>query len=194
MRNAMEHDILTSGTSRVLDRKFRLSVLSCNTSDRTAQVLAIQGGLHVLDLELSDIEVVQSEKSDRIINVERQAESLHEIFTLLQRTGVRSKLRRSQLDSTVLDVHSHLQLQVFHQWRVDLGPVRLERSHAVWWHRDLPGLNAISLVDIFCGRKDGAAFFVDAHLTVFSRVRLGRGVGHIRGRRGGIDQDIVLIY
>lgn len=55
-----------SSFAGVLDSEFRLSVLSGNTTNRTRQVIAVQG-LHILDLEGVQVQVIQTKQCSGVL-------------------------------------------------------------------------------------------------------------------------------
>lgn len=58
-----QHDSCLAG---VLDSELCLSVLSCNTTNGTGQVVAVQG-LDILDLEGIQVQIIQTKQSGGIL-------------------------------------------------------------------------------------------------------------------------------
>jgi hypothetical protein len=180
-----------TGPAGVLNGKLGLSILASNTTNRTAKMLSVER-LHILNLESLDIQVVQSEKSNRIVDIEAVGESTDKVRALLESTNVRGELGGSEFDGPALDVHADLKLEVLDDGRADFGPVGLEGCHAVRRNGHLASLDAISGIGLLCRCEDGAALFVDAHLIVCRGI--GHGVGDIGLRRSlGIDQDLIVL-
>ena len=159
--------------ARVLDGVFCLAVLSSNTADRTAQVISLQG-LYVLDLERLDVELVDPEKSDGVGDLESHGEGLDKVLTPLEGIDALGRLLgAAQLDDLARRIHADLELEVLDQWRVYLGPLTLERGHAVRRDGDFSLIGAMGLLVGDCGERRPA--FED----VFSSSWCGCGVGHV---------------
>ena len=78
------HDSCSCG---VLDRKLCLSLLTTNTSDTSAQVIAVQS-LHVLDLKSLKVQVIKSENCDCVLQIKAKHEAFQKVSTFLNRTNV----------------------------------------------------------------------------------------------------------
>jgi hypothetical protein len=175
----------------VLNGKLGLSILASNTTNCTAKMLSIER-LHILNLKSLDIQVIQSEKSNRIVDIEAEGESADKVCALLESANVRGELGGSEFYGAALDVHSDLELEVLDDRRADFGPVGFEGGHAVRRNGHLASLDAISGMGLLCRCENGATLFVDAHLGVGSG--FDHGVGNIWLRRSlGIDQDLIIL-
>lgn len=93
-------------------------------------------GLHILDLKGLKEQIVQSENSNGVLQIETKHKGLNEVSTLLYGSHVLSSLRRPNLDSPSLGVHTDLQLHVLHECLEYALPVLLERGESVARHGD----------------------------------------------------------
>lgn len=103
---------------RVLDGKLGLAVLSCNTTDSTAQSILTESLADVLDVEGLNVEGVQAEESDGVVDVETHGESRDEIGAHLEGIVALGEFAGSELNSLLLDVHANLKLAVLNEWGV----------------------------------------------------------------------------
>lgn len=77
---------------RILDSKLSLSFLTADTANTTTQMVAMQG-LHVLDLESLQVQVIETKNGNRVLKIESQHEALEEISAFLNRANI---LRRTR--------------------------------------------------------------------------------------------------
>ena len=116
----------------VLDSELCLALLSTNTADASAQVVSVKG-LDVFDLERLKVQVVQSEDSDSVLQVETKHEALEEVSALLDGSDVLGVLGCLQLYCSPLRVHSHLELHVLDKSLQNAVPFLLQ------WCEPVPG-------------------------------------------------------
>jgi hypothetical protein len=142
--------------------------------------------LDILDLESLDVQIIQTQQSNSVVQIETQAESVDEICTLLQSTSVIGESACAELDILVLCVDSALQLEVLNQRRVNFGPCVLQRSPAVGWYGDFAGFGAGVSVGGLLGSEEWLR--VDGHGCVFGGLS-----GVLDGRSiGGADEHLVI--
>jgi hypothetical protein len=111
------------------------------TANSSAEMLALEC-LDILDLESLNVQIIQTQQSNSVIQIETQAESVDKVCALLQSTSVVGESACAELDILVLGVDSALQLEVLNQGRVDLGPCVLQGSPAVRRYGDFAGFGA----------------------------------------------------
>lgn len=106
------------GEPTILNRKLGLSVLACNTTNRTSQSIGAEGLTNILDIEGLNIERIETEQGNGIVNVEAHGEGGDEIGTHLQGFGSGGVSAGAELDALLLDVHADLELAVLYKWGV----------------------------------------------------------------------------
>ena len=155
------------------------------TANSSAEMFALQR-LDILDLKSLDVQIIQTQQSNSIIQIETQAESMDEICALLQSSSIIGEPACAQLDILVLGVDSALQLEVLDQRRVHLGPCVLQGSPAVRRYGDFAGFGADVGVCGLLGCEEWLR--VDGHGCVFG------GLGGILdgGGVGGADEHLVV--
>lgn len=124
-----------TSTSRILNGTLGLSLFSANTTDAATHMISLKG-FNVLDLKSLKEEIIQSQNSHGILQVEAEHKSLQEISSLLDSADVLGKFGCSHLNSATLGVHSDLQFHVFNESLKNGLPVLLKRCVSVTGHRD----------------------------------------------------------
>ena len=92
--------------------------------------------LHILDLESFKEQIVKSQQSNSIIQVESEHECFKEIISSLDGRSVNGLLAFSDIDSFLFGIHTNLQFHVLDNGLADFLPVVFEWSHSVGWNDD----------------------------------------------------------
>jgi hypothetical protein len=142
--------------------------------------------LDILDLESLNVQIVQTQQSNSVVQIETQTESMDKVCTLLQSSSVIGESACAQLDVLVLGVDSALQLQVLDQRRVNLRPCVLQRSPAVRRYSDFAGFGADVGVCGLLGSEEWLR--VDGHGCVFGLLSGVLDGGSV----GGADEHLVV--
>ena len=88
-----------------------------------------------------NIQIIQPQQSNRIIDIKPERKRLNKVLPLLESARIARELRIPQLNSLILDIHPHLELQVFAERRVDFRPGGFDRGEAVRRDRDFAGFD-----------------------------------------------------
>merc|ERR1719376_521507 len=140
------------GLGHVLNGVLGPSPLACHPANGSSKMIPFQG-LHILDLEAVNEEVVKPDQSKSIFNFEAEDESPDKVSSLLQRRRVFCVFASPHLNISALQVEPNLKLEVLNNGFKDLHPVLLERGVTMAWYWNLSHLRAISQLLLLDGWK-----------------------------------------
>merc|ERR1719192_2020462 len=146
-----QHD---SGLSHVLNGVLRPPALASHPANGPGKMVALQG-LHILDLEAVDEQVVEPDERQSIFNFEAEDKGPNKVCSLLQGGRVLRVLASPHLHVPGFQVEPNLKFQMLHNWLEDLHPVLFQRSVTVAWNWDLSHLRAISQFFLLNGWEGG---------------------------------------